>query len=485
MKNKKIIYLLFSVWILCFPICLHANNLKVENVDICARNEGTKQMMIEFDLSWENSWKNELNHDAAWVFAKFRPVGSDVWEHAFLSLVPSHHSALNGKIEVGSSIVSGTERGMGVFVSSSSAWTGNVAYVRSQLLWDYGASGYDFQYNDIISVSVQAIEMVYVAEGSFYLGSGGTEGSSFTDGAWPGAGGTIPFAITSESALTLADEPGCLWATGHIEPGEVPSKFPKGFNAFYCMKYEISQGQYAAFLNLLTPAEAAARYPGTYNETRFLINRITDPGEKVTYVAEAPDRACNFIYWPHGLRYAAWSGLRPMSELEFEKACRGPSMPVPNENAWGNTNTSLAKNIVGVDGSGTEYYAIGNVNFSYQYQSLGGPARVGVFARESNDRFDSGASYWGILDLSGSLFERSVWAYGLGVIFEGTHGAGDLITPPDWPEPNGNHSAVFARGGSFRHSDVKISTRSQEVYPHGGRNGYYGEGGFRCVRTAP
>ena len=43
--------------------------------------------------------------------------------------------------------------------------------------------------------------------------------------------------------------------------GALTAAFPKGYGAFYCMKYELSEGEYAAFLDQLTPAQAAARYP--------------------------------------------------------------------------------------------------------------------------------------------------------------------------------------------------------------------------------
>ena len=35
--------------------------------------------------------------------------------------------------------------------------------------------------------------------------------------------------------------------------------------------------------------------------------------------------------------YLDWAGLRPMTELEYEKICRGPSAPVAGEYAWGST----------------------------------------------------------------------------------------------------------------------------------------------------
>ncbi|HCR53204.1 MAG TPA: hypothetical protein DIW27_02215, partial [Cytophagales bacterium] len=37
----------------------------------------------------------------------------------------------------------------------------------------------------------------------------------------------------------------------------IPANYPKGFNAFYTMKYEVSQKQYADFFNTLPTAPIA------------------------------------------------------------------------------------------------------------------------------------------------------------------------------------------------------------------------------------
>ena len=47
------------------------------------------------------------------------------------------------------------------------------------------------------------------------------------------------------------------------------------------------------------------------------------------------------LSWPDLCAYADWAALRPMTELEYEKACRGPNNPVLGEYAWGNTSISL------------------------------------------------------------------------------------------------------------------------------------------------
>ena len=50
----------------------------------------------------------------------------------------------------------------------------------------------------------------------------------------------------------------------------------------------------------------------------------------------------NYMTWTDLLAYLDWSCLRPMTEFEYEKICRGPVYPVANEYAWGNQTYTLA-----------------------------------------------------------------------------------------------------------------------------------------------
>lgn len=52
--------------------------------------------------------------------------------------------------------------------------------------------------------------------------------------------------------------------------------------------------------------------------------------------------------------YLNWSGLRPMTELEYEKSCRGERAAFANEMAWGDTTYVYQTGIDGLDLSGTE-----------------------------------------------------------------------------------------------------------------------------------
>jgi len=189
--------------------------------------------------------------------------------------------------------------------------------------------------------------------------------------------------------------------------------------------------------------------------------------------------------------------------LEFEKACRGPLKPVPNEYAWGTDR------IAGMDAKGGKYVlqnagkpdetvtwegdngpdaTRGNAPFMGTNEKLGGPLRVGIFATPTSDRVSSGASYWGILDLTGNLLERPV-SVGkpAGRAFVGNHGdGGDL----PWADlffglrgggyGGGSHYMGWGGNNLFR-----TSNRFAASVP-----GLYGGVrhftlGFRCVRTAP
>ena len=153
---------------------------------------------------------------------------------------------------------------------------------------------------------------------------------SFTNGSWA-SGATVPLSISSESALIIAHSTGNLWGTSVLEnctigdPGALDASFPKGFAAFYCMKYEISQQEYVDFLNNLTATQATARYPVQTT------NRYSITFGSGVYSTKKPYVACNFLSWADLAAYLDWSGLRPMSELEFEKVCRGTVTPVAFE----------------------------------------------------------------------------------------------------------------------------------------------------------
>jgi len=162
--------------------------------------------------------------------------------------------------------------------------------------------------------------------------------------------------------------------------------------------------------------------------------------------------ACNFLAWPDVAAYLDWSGLRPMTELEFEKACRGPNNPVGGEYAWGNAIIHTSPYTFANEGSPNESISslpqnVGNCFYAGTKPATNKPiGRCGIFAASSTNhtRIETGASYYGIMEMSGNTWEICVNIRRPGgKSFTGLHGDGELIATGDanedhWPGINGN-----------------------------------------------
>jgi formylglycine-generating enzyme required for sulfatase activity len=441
---------------------------------------------VQFTVSWDNSWRaawTELasanvsgaelaveNWDAAWVFLKWRNDNNGDWSHT--TLAATGHTVPEG------TTITVSSDGLGVFIHRSAAGSGSFSKT-VKLRWNRVADGAGTS----VDVSAHALEMVYVSQGAFEVGTGSiAESGSFTDGSWV-SDATIPFLIAGESALTITNSAGNLWGTsteGNNKIGSygtLPAAYPKGYNAFYCMKYEVTQGQYADFLNMLTADQAGYRYSSSSTDYRYTIS-----GSHPNFTASAPDRACNFLSWLDGARYAAWAGLRPMTELEYEKACRGV-LNATAEFAWGDYAFNKTTGFVN-DGTADEaplpsdaYCVFGNLT--------GGPIRVGAFATSSSSRKAAGASYWGIMELSGNVWEQAVSAgLAVGRAYTGMHGTGSVDSlPSEWPTISSGGYGV--RGGAWNSGlDFfnRVSDRSFACISYDERSRSYG---WRGVRTAP
>lgn len=441
--KKRTITLFTALALLLFAGSVAANNINVSNIRVTGQNTTAGEnnpanyTLVQFDLSWENSWRTSSapnNWDAAWVFVKYR-VGSGDWQHAWLNNT-GHSSGTGtsatidaGLLTPGTAFHATTNPALGVFIYRSADGTGNFSITGAQLRWNYGANG--VADNATVDVKVFAIEMVYVPAGNFYVGSGGTETSAFY--MYPTT--TNPYQITGEGAITVGTTDGNLYypssTYGGDQSGPIPANFPKGYAAFYCQKYEISQQQYVDFLNTLTSAQASTRYPNATTNR----HAITVSGG--VYSTTNPYVACNFLSWMDGAAYSDWAGLRPMTELEFEKACRGLETPVANEYAWGTATVAgnaytLENDNATNEGIASNYStSTGNASYDITDGSIDGPLRVGIFAANADNqgRITAGASYYGIMELSGNLWERAVTVgNATGRDFTGLHGNGALST---------------------------------------------------------
>src|SRR6202167_1011651 len=45
----------------------YANNLSVTNVTLGSRDPNAHTVVVTFNVSWQNSWRNKINFDAAWL----------------------------------------------------------------------------------------------------------------------------------------------------------------------------------------------------------------------------------------------------------------------------------------------------------------------------------------------------------------------------------------------------------------------------------
>jgi formylglycine-generating enzyme required for sulfatase activity len=462
-----------------------ANNLSITNVTVSGRDNSTA--CVQFDIRWENSWRyTNVNHDAAWVFFKVLPDGQTDWKHVILEgtgTTPTDYSIGTGTpIEM----IVPTDR-VGMFVRRSAEGAGTTSVQNVKAVWNFASNS--LVKTDKVKLQAFGVEMVYVTAGNFKVGSGGTGVSEFYQTNAPGP--NTSYEIASEAAITVGTASGNLYYASSTYGGDrgtpIPAPFPKGYAAFYCMKYEITEGQWVDFFNTLTASQKTTRdiTSSTGKNSDLVIDRNTVAWTSGDATTAARDRACNYLSWADVCALADWAGLRPMTELEFEKACRGPLTPVADEYAWGDTTISATTAIVN-DGTGTDTATGGNCN--YDACSPDGPYRAGIFAVNGATRAAAGASYWGIMELSGSVWERPVTVGNTtGRLFDGLHGNGALTAAGEADVSNWPGTAATGagfRGGNWIHASVyaRASDRIIAAYVNAARNTTHGG---RGVRSAP
>ncbi len=418
--------------VLCTIAGLKANNIRVDGKTRVTGFVGDTAV-IEVNLLWDNSWRDDFNWDAAWVFFKFKKRGlENPWQHAYLSSSGHVLTPGVGNEGGGYAYMVGANGGKvnGLYVMRNSISEGNVS-VRLQAKWPLTGTGLTkSDFGDALNgiyVAVHAIEMVYIPYGAYYLGDASSY-KSFT------IGDTAAVVIDSENALTLA-------AKNRMPNVSLTASYPKGYAGFYIMKYETSQEQYVEFLNSLTLEQQKARVannnfstmkrsdyvfgdlhaPSCRNGIAFVEQKQPDapvvfgnnlnPGNDFFSTDDGQTLACNYMSVEDMTAYCSWSGLRPMSELEYEKACRRfyPQLPDKGEYAW-NTNNGVNR-LSGLyelsyQGDQREQAVsyMKNVN-SGTTNSINGPVRCGLFATSATNQTQAGATYWGVMEMSGNLKE--------------------------------------------------------------------------------
>lgn len=438
-KNKNLLGRLKSVILLTGIIVMGltatANNITVTNVQHLP-NAVTNVDTIRFTISWDNSWRNTgtpgttQNYDGAWVFVKTRPSCSKDssapaanYNHAWLLNNISAYPAVPGTtLEIGTTDIFSSPRAVGIFVYRDGDGAGTFTKT-VDFLWDrasmmaqwgsYNPANQPFIPVDGWDIRVYAIEMVKIPQGSFYLGdASGTSpnGSYCTFGLGNGTSTpTQPFSVNGESAINMGTSAGYLntrqnYSTGFIGcsgyaiSGLLPASFPKGYDAFWVMKYEVTQQQITDMMNSFnrafqydfapttstyrTPIQqgtSSTSYPywitgqnptppanpTTMYRNGCYISKTYDPNAPITFynnlnnvmddpttwndIDDGQTIACNYLEpnssYNYGLwRFLDWACLRPITEMEYEKISRTPGAGLPPmlEAPWGLDVTSAA-----------------------------------------------------------------------------------------------------------------------------------------------
>lgn len=457
------------------------NGLVISNTSLTGQNTSTQTWQVRFNITWENSWRDNINWDAAWVFCKFR-VGTNAWSHATLSTT-GFQTGSGTPININ---VACDQKG--AFISRRELGDGTLTATQLEIRWNYGVDGVSNV--AVPDVNVFAMEMVYVPSGPFTIGDGNGLNSSSANSFFAvslhlpytidgllspnlSAGGNMTNASSSPANFIRIDGDGGL----DIDlDGVIDSAFfPTGYQAFYIMKYEMTQGQYVDFLNLLTYAQQTNR---VNNATNVVGQSIVDasvgtfPGRNTIQVQVAgvnpttprvystarPDRACGHLVGGDILAYLDWASLRPMTELEFEKACRGNRAPVLGEYPWANNNNNTGGVTLSGTENGTETVTdVGRIGYqAAQYpisqgDASQGPLRSGIFATASSvSQGSSGGTFYGVMNMGDNLNEPVVTVGNVaGRSFRGNHGDGILhanghANEGFWPGSNSNTSLTTA-----------------------------------------
>jgi hypothetical protein len=516
---KKIIAL-FST---CFLLTItYANNVVISNVSLV--NGGPNNIYVQFNLSWENSWRvggGPANYDGVWVFFKYKTLGGD-WQHLYLNtstgadLLPTGFDYFRP--------LTGVTSGAAIHRSATNSGTGNITASGIRLTV-INSVPYD------IELRSYAIEMVYIPAPASDIRFGDGNGVNESGNAFHIAGSdnnhTRNNLNTNVDVNSIDDSeietPNSFVINGNGTDGiaGLPINnlsFPTT-SAIWCMKYEMTQGAYRDFLNTLTLTQQTTRTanppnsaPGTGALTTSGTNRnfieIRTPSAGAVPAVygcdasgndvydEAADGefiSCNFLNWQDLAAWLDWAGLAPMTEIQFERICRGttsagPIIPVFGEYAWG--NTSIFPSPYTFTGAFTASEVASNAsttlgNAAYGSTTPGfGPLRNGIFATGSSNRTTSGAAFYGVMEMSGGLTEGCVTvgnvagrsfnklgtSRGNGTISttgnaDVPHWPGNVVSPTLETLASGevtSNAGAFLRGGDFSISLVLLRASGRD-----------------------
>ena len=217
-------------------------------------------------------------------------------------------------------------------------------------------------------------------------------------------------------------------------------------DAFYMDEYEVTNAEYAAFLNA----------KGKHTESGKTWLYIGSTRARIEYVAGVyrakggyENHPVTFVTWYGAMAYAAWAGKRLPTEAEWEKAARGNLVGLTYP--WGNTIDSSKANYGG---------------------NIGDTTAVGKYT----------ANGYGLYDMAGNVWEWCLDEYNGGFYAVSPSqnplsGANSI----EWILDNytGVESSRVLRGGSWDYSAHYVRVANRNNGTPAGTGSYLG---FRCAR---
>ncbi|MEI7482318.1 MAG: formylglycine-generating enzyme family protein, partial [Elusimicrobiota bacterium] len=430
-----------------------ANHLAISGVTMSGVT-GPGLATISFNIAENNvttgtSTNGGAYNTADWVFVKFSTAaGADgTWQHATLT---------GGTVGAGATLAAASDN-KGVYLNhttNSLYWTSSV-----NVTWNLAADGILFSK---VYVKVFAISMVKVPTGDFIYNVSNIGGSTFNN--------------YNSGTQAIISGPGTATGTGTNNlPLDAPVGWPNGYSGFYIGRYEITQGQYADFLNTIPSTLASSLHYGTVaNGHNMTYTAGNSYGLK--YAAVDPNAAKNYLSFDDGWRYLSWAGLRPPTEMEFEKAGRDLS-PDARIYPWGSTPvpdwiTYAPRNEGGNLACIRRYMNYGNLGYCTRVLDVGRYMGGDVYRTTA----ETGASPWGIADLAGNVWElviNSKWAS------VPLNGNGTPTLPATWPVPGADTAGDRGGGWGSDASGARVSDRYFASWANTNRNGDVGARGCR------
>ena len=477
-----------------------SNNVQITNISYNS-NDNT----LSFHVSWDNAFRINTDwSDHVYIFAKYKNANGTSWESVFFE--QNGHSDDSADMifsaDFNSTLVDGKRLAMRAYHMTSFTSGTQSANCTAQL-----ADNIDFLNP---SFKVFGIEMIQISNtgNDYYIGDG------ISQYRWHKGDDTTQAYFWEHSSTGTASV-----GTG---PDDINTTHPDGIAVSTIsshifrppnniMKYEISQIQYVEFLNCLNRTAQNNRtatdisgtsitnvfvMTNTPNSPPFTRNGIrcdsTLPnGGPVTFYCDYNDNgipneygdgqniAVNYISGQDLYAYLDWAGLEPLNEIEYEQICRGSFIPVPGEFAWGTSEYYIATIPSGsTNGSPDEYVSGGPMNGPLRMSQ--NPMRCGAAATSETNRQQSGASAYGIMELSGNVAELVIslkTATSFNTNISVGDGVIDMFGNYDENWPTAIVSKGFAQnlpGETFtvsQRKELDLSFLARSAF-YGGRGGY-------------